>query len=36
MGQTKTYIEAFTIKGDVILPLTLISNTIKFEGLEFI
>lgn len=34
-GKTATYITAFTIKGDVILPDTFVSD-LKYEGFEFI
>lgn len=34
-GQTATYITAFTIQGQILLPDTRIASQ-KFEGLEFI
>lgn len=34
-GRTATYITAFTIKGDVILDDTFVSD-LKYEGFEFV
>lgn len=35
-GRTATYVTAFTTKGSIVLPSTLVDNEHKYEGFEFI
>lgn len=35
-GTSATYITAFTIDGQILLPDTKVSSNLKYEGLEFI